>query len=77
MYLLNNAGKWRDLERTAIEVENTHQLLRIDSERLKSELKAGQSKKRSSGEAGFEGTAGDTTESHMEDGVKKRGRREI
>ena len=65
--------------------------LRIDNKRLKSELKAvlgvsagdatesdteGQSKKRSRGEAGFEGTAGDTAKSDMEDGIKKRGRQE-
>jgi hypothetical protein len=91
IHLLNNTGKWRDLERTVVRFETTNQLLRIDNERLKSELKAvlgvsagdatesdteGQSKKRSRGEAGFEGTAGDTAESDMEDGIKKRGRRE-
>ncbi|CZR67362.1 uncharacterized protein PAC_17261 [Phialocephala subalpina] len=76
---------------TDVRFETTNQLLRIDNERMKSELKAvrvasagdavesdteGQSKKRSRGEAGFEGTAGDTAESDMEDGIKKRGRRE-
>ena len=91
IHLLNNAGKWRDLEKAVIEAETANQLLRIDNERLRSELKAvlrvsagdgtesdteGQSKKRSRGEAGFEGTAGDTAESDMEDGIKKRGRRE-
>jgi hypothetical protein len=68
VHLLNNAGKWRDLENTVMES------LSIDNRHLKGEPNAMKSKKRS--RAGFEGTAGDTTESDMGDEVKKRGRRE-
>jgi hypothetical protein len=65
IHLLNNAGKWRDLERAAIEAETTSQLLRIDNERLKSELKA---------VLGV--SAGEATESDTEGQSRKRSREE-
>jgi hypothetical protein len=91
IHLLNDEGKWRDLETTVVQLEFKNQSLRIENTCLNSELEAalgvpagdatesdmeGQSKKRSRGEAGSEGTTSDTSESDLEDRMKKRGRRE-